>query len=136
MTQRPCVKPADADCLLLLCVDTHITRRRQHARMPLLTPARPRKINPANESLPLIEIGLLGRHVAQIRARLNKVAVGALDGAVQTFDHRHGFLLTECFTQPVAQGLYCRIIFERSPVRVVEGENIGPAGPTIRQAIP
>jgi hypothetical protein len=79
---------------------------------------------------------LLGWHVAQIRTRLDEIAVRALDGGVETFDHGHGFLLAERFAQSVAQRLHVWIILERGPVRVIEGEHVCAAGPAVHKVIP
>jgi hypothetical protein len=84
----------------------------------------------------MVEAALLGRHVAQVRASLNEVAVGALNGTVEPFDHGHGFLFAKRFAQPVAQGLYLRVIFHRGPISVIERENVCAAGPAVRKAVP
>ena len=57
-------------------------------------------------------VALLARDIAQIRTCLDDLGVGAFDGAVETFDDRHGFLLAECFAQSVAKRLDLRVVFE------------------------
>jgi len=52
------------------------------------------KISFAEKSEPnAAQVALLGRHVPQIPPSLDEVAVGAFDWAIDTLDHRHGFLL-------------------------------------------
>ena len=79
---------------------------------------------------------LFSRDVAQIRPELDQRTICFLNRAVEPFNHRHGFLLAECFPQNVAQWLDIGVVFKRRPVRVVDQENVDSARPAVGKPLP